>query len=81
MIYAPEYIDGQNFVTNREEAINYFRDISQKHKLTFLDYSQDSLSFNKKYFYNASHLNIGGAQLFTSKPAKDLQDTQRLINE
>ena len=74
LVYAPEYIAGQQFVSNREEAINYFRSFSKKYKLTFLDYSQHELSFKKDQFYNASHLNKEGAQLFTRKLAEDLKD-------
>ena len=73
LVYAPEYIDGQSFVANRQEAINYFRMISQKYTVTFLDYSQDELSFMKDQFYNASHLNKRGAELFSEKLARDLK--------
>jgi len=75
LVYAPEYIAGQHFVSNREEAMNYFRSFAQKYKLTFLDYSQNELSFKKDQFYNASHLNKKGSQLFTKKLAEDLKDS------
>lgn len=72
IVYTPEYIEGQEFVKNRAEIMNTFRMFADKYKLRFLDYSDDPLSFEKKYFYNASHLNKTGAELFTSKLAHDL---------
>jgi hypothetical protein len=75
LVYAPEYIEGQKFVSNREEAMIYYRDVSQKYNLTFLDYSKDDLSFRKDQFYNASHLNKEGSQRFTRKVVKDLQES------
>lgn len=80
LVYAPEYTDGQYYVANREEAMTHFKEISQKYKLTFLDYSQDDLSFRKNLFYNASHLNREGSQLFTRKLAQDFKQAQNLIN-
>lgn len=71
LVYTPEYIDGQNFIKNRKEIINLYQEISRKHAIPFLDYSNDSLSFTKKYFYNAMHLNKAGAELFTRKLAAD----------
>ncbi len=73
-VYAPEYIEGQNFVTNRKDIIQFFKDMSTKYSIEFYDYSNDSLCFNKKYFYNASHLNISGAEIFSRKLAGDLKE-------
>jgi len=73
LVYAPEYVDGQNYVANREDAMIYFRKISRKYELTFLDYSKNELSYRKELFYNANHLNKEGSELFTRKLIKDLQ--------
>lgn len=72
-VYTPEYIDGQNFVANRNAIIQIYRDMSTKYSIEFYDYSNDSLCFNKKYFYNASHLNNTGAGIFTKTLANDLK--------
>ena len=72
-VYAPEYIAGQQYVENREEAMEIYREIAQKYSLVFLDYSQNELSFKKEFFYNASHLNKEGAHLFTQQLAQDLK--------
>jgi len=73
LVYTPEYIDGQNFVKNREKIIKIYNDFSNKYDLLFLDYSDDNLCMQKEYFYNASHLNKKGSEIFTSKLAQDLK--------
>lgn len=72
-VYTPEYIEGQEFVKNRNEILGKFQELADKYNLQFLDYSADSISFDKKYFYNASHLNKNGAELFTNKLVQDLK--------
>jgi len=66
-VYSPEYIEGQRFVKNRDEIIGVYTKFSKKYDIPFYDYSNDSLSFQRKYFYNALHLNKVGAELFTGK--------------
>ena len=66
-VYTPEYIEGQKFVKNRKFIIETFSKISKKYKIPFFDYSNDSISFDKKYFYNALHLNKKGSEIFTKK--------------
>lgn len=72
-VYTPEYIDGQKYVANRNDIIQMYRDISTKYSIEFYDYSNDSLCFDKKYFYNASHLNNTGAEIFSKTLARDLK--------
>lgn len=73
LVYTPEYIEGQHFVSNRQNIIKTYQNLSQKYQLTFLDYSNDSICFDKELFYNASHMNKKGANLFSRKLAKDLK--------
>lgn len=73
LVYPPEYIKGQEFVSNREEAIYTFETLAETYDLLFLNYSNDELSYKKQFFYNASHLNNKGSQIFTEKLAKDLK--------
>lgn len=72
-IYSPEYIDGQLFVENRDDIIKIYEDYSLKYDLKFIDYSDDEMSFNKDYFYNTTHMNKHGAELFTQKLCKDIE--------
>lgn len=80
LVYTPEYIEGQSFVKNRKEIINIFENFSEKHKIPFLDYSGNEICSKKDYFYNASHLNKTGAELFTNILINDLSE-KRIITK
>lgn len=72
-VYTPEHIDGQNFVSNRKEIMQLYNTLASKYNIPFLDYSSDSICFNRDYFYNAEHLNLKGTNLFSTKLASDLK--------
>lgn len=74
LVHSPLYIEGQEFVKNRKEILQIFKDFALKYNLYFLDYSKDALSFDKNNFYNAMHLNRLGAELFTKKLVGDLKN-------
>lgn len=74
LVYTPEFIDGQKFISNRNELLTLYEKIALKHSIKFYDYSNDSICFNKKYFYNASHLNKKGAALFSKDFANKLKN-------
>jgi hypothetical protein len=73
LVYTPEYIEGQQFVTNRSEIMTLLKGIAQENNLPFLDYSDHYLSMDKKYFYNSMHLNATGAEIFTRILAHDIK--------
>ena len=77
LVYPPEYIEGQKFEVNRAEIISLFKKFSKKYNIPYHDFSDDSICFKKKLFYNATHLNKTGAELFT----KQLIDTLKIKNE
>lgn len=66
-VNTPEYIEGQDFISNREAIFARYRQYSKRYNIAFLDYSKDPLSYNQKLFYNALHLNKVGAEIFTGK--------------
>lgn len=76
LIYTPEYIEGQEFTKNRNEIINIYKSLGIKYDIPFYDFSNDSMVYDKKYFYNAEHLNKSGAELLT----KELIDTLKKYN-
>jgi hypothetical protein len=78
LVYTPEYIDGQKPVINRNEVLNKLNDFSKKYNLLFLDYSKDELCLQKTYFYNSSHLNKKGAEIFTAKLGRDLNRSTKI---
>lgn len=80
LVYSPEYKEGQDFVKNRTEIMNIFSVFSAKYNIPFIDYSDDSISYKREYFYNASHLNATGAQIFTSKLIHDIKKDDRIVH-
>ena len=74
-VYTPEYIEGQKFVKNRKQIMNLYKKFSDQYGIPFYDYSNDPLSFQRTYFYNASHLNKKGSELFTAKFIDTLRST------
>lgn len=78
LVYTPEYREGQKIIKNRNDIINIFREIAQKNNIPFLDYSDSPLCENTEYFYNATHLNKKGAELFTEQLIHDLKKSKLL---
>jgi hypothetical protein len=74
-VYTPEYIEGQKLIKNRAEVFAQFNRFSNKYNIPFYDFSNDSISFSKKYFYNAEHLNKTGAELLTNRIIEKLKNT------
>lgn len=77
LVYSPEYIEGQNFVSNRNEIMSLYLGFSKKYDIPYYDYSNDTMSFQTKYFYNSSHLNLNGSKLFTKKLLNDLKSNPK----
>lgn len=67
LVYTPEFYYYQHYLLNREEIFDMFKYFSEKYSIPFYDYSNDSISYDKKRFYNSLHLNKDGAELFTKK--------------
>ncbi len=80
LVYTPEYIEGQKYTVNRDSIMATFESMSKKYAVPFLDYSNDSLSFNRQYFYNAQHLNSEGADLCSAKLANDLNYRKMMLS-
>lgn len=73
-VYSPEYIEGQRFVRNRAEVMSVFREFAARWNLPLLDFSREKICYDRRYFYNATHLNAGGARLFSEQLARALRD-------
>jgi hypothetical protein len=65
LVYAPEYFEVQPYYKNKPELIKLCQESVKKYNCQFLDYSKNSLCYNRDYFYNSQHLNRTGAELFT----------------
>ena len=73
LINSPEYIERIRSQGNRNEIIDLYNQVGQKFNIPFLDYTNDSINYNKEYFYNEEHLNAKGADIFTKKLAEDIK--------
>ena len=51
-----------------------YQSFADKYDFPVLNYTYDSLSYDTDYFYNATHLNKKGAEIFTSQLAMDLRE-------
>ena len=71
-VYTPEYVGLQKLTFQRDSIVNLVCELARKNDVEFWDYSNDSLSFSKEYFYNSLHLNKKGAQIFSEKFAQKL---------
>ena len=60
--------------------MNLYSHYSKKYQIPCYDYSNDTICFQKKYFYNASHLNRKGAELFTHQLVNTLQHDEIVKN-
>lgn len=76
---APIYIGLTNKVDNLPEFFETFQSYSNKYQIPILDYTYYYLSYDTAYFYNATHLNKTGAELFTTKLCHDL-DSLGILN-
>lgn len=83
-VNAPEYIQGQKFIKNRSQILAIYTKFSKQYHIPFYDYSNDAISYQKKYFYNSIHMNKMGAELFTAKLIDTLKQSKiikKLDNE
>jgi hypothetical protein len=73
LVYSPEYYEMKPLWTNREQIFNRYRAYAKEFDIPFLDYSNDSLCFNTKYFYNSQHMNTAGSEIFSRQLAADVK--------
>lgn len=73
IIFPPTYYELENYILNRKELLDFYTSISKKYKVPFLDYSKSDFTKRKELFYNATHLNKKGAELFSTKLAADIK--------
>ncbi|MFV0175065.1 hypothetical protein NZD85_13220 [Empedobacter stercoris] len=74
---APEFYKGQGYMLNRDEIVGRYQKTLQKYDLPLLDYSDDSISYQQKWFYNTTHLNDKGADEFTRRLVTALKPYMR----
>ena len=78
--YSPIYIGLTNKVDNLQDAYDTFQFFADKYDIPIIDYTYSEISKDTAYFYNATHLNKHGSELFTIQLAHDI-DSLGLLNE
>ena len=71
-VYALIYIGATEKMKNIEGMYQMYDSIARKYNISILDYNDDPISYDTLYFYNAIHMNIKGAKLFSEKLARDI---------
>lgn len=71
IIYVPQYYFPK-YAPEHEEYIKKLQAIASEFNYSIIDYSKMDLCRDKKYFFDGTHLNITGANLFSKKLGADL---------
>lgn len=71
-VYSPVYFKAKDFIRNHEQFERCLEGFRKEYSLTFLRYDDIPICRDTTYFYNATHLNKKGAELFTKQLASDL---------
>lgn len=72
LVLAPIYVGATEKVLNYDEIIELYANIASKFGIKFLDYSNMPICADTSYFYNATHMNKQGAELFSTRLAHDI---------
>ena len=77
-VYAPIYHEVREKMVNEKKMYEMYDTIAQCFNIPILDYNDISMCYDTTYFYNGTHLNKLGAEVFTTKLAHDI-DSLRLL--
>lgn len=78
MVYAPIYIGVTEKMDSVQSMFDYYQSFAERYGIPVLNYTYDSLCYDTDFFYNATHLNKKGAELFSVKLARDLDEMLKL---
>ena len=79
-VYAPVYVGAREKMVNEEQMFAMYDSIAREFNISILDYNDIPMCYDTTYFYNATHLNRIGAELFTTRLAHDI-DSLGLLKE
>lgn len=72
-VYTPMYIGATKKMTNLEEMHRYYETFANKYNIPVLDYTWMDICDDTAFFFNAMHLNIRGAEIFSDSLAHDIK--------
>ena len=65
LVVAPIYNEATKVVLNNDEICRMYSDLSKRYGITLLDYTNIPLCDDTSFFYNGTHLNRRGAEIFS----------------
>lgn len=71
-VYAPVFHEVRAKMINENQMYEMYDTIAQRFDIPILDYNDIPMCYDTTYFYNGTHLNKIGAELFTTKLAHDI---------
>lgn len=75
MVYAPFYIGATHKMGSAIDSMFLlYQSFADRYDCDILNYTYDSICYGTLNFYNASHLNHHGAELFSTKLAQDMKE-------
>ncbi|GHV69008.1 hypothetical protein FACS1894199_17110 [Bacteroidia bacterium] len=74
LVFTPQYIKMSEFTQNWDGEMRVYHDFAEKYDIPFLDYTHDPICYDTTYFFNATHLNKKGAELFSLQLANDIKE-------
>lgn len=78
-VYAPIYIGVTKKIADIKSMNEMYDTLAKKYNIPILDYSYNSICYDTAYFYNATHMNKKGSELFSVKLAHDI-DSLGILN-
>ena len=67
------YYELQQLIPEKDSVDTILKNLAVQNNVQFWNYSNDTLSYDKKYFYNSMHLNTKGAEIFSKTLAKNIE--------
>ena len=74
MVFSPIYYKARELTNNKNQFDEFLAGLGRKHNIPILRYDDDPICLDTTYFYNATHLNKLGSEIFSRKVATDIRD-------
>jgi len=71
-VYAPMYSGATEKLLNLDEMYSFYSTLAEKYDIPIIDFNFDDICSDTTYFYNATHLNRTGAEIFSNKLGKEI---------
>ena len=72
-VFAPVYVEAILKLQNIDEMYSFYYSLAKKYGAKVIDYTFDDISRDTSFFYNATHLNRRGAELFSKKHGLEVE--------